>query len=269
MNHELCATIEVVLVSPRNPLNIGAAARAMANFGVKRLTVVTPYDPSWREARSAIEAEELMVSAREAATLSEAIADATLVLGTGTSRYRKPEQNFYLLPQVTGRVGDELERGGRVAIVFGSEKHGLTREELSLCHALVEIPTDPGQPSMNLGQAVAVCLYELTRGSADSISEAREVEQMDQPVPAAASATRVGDLERLAELILEVAHESRYSPEKMRSANLEDLRLMLRRWQMSPEDLRRAMGLFRRILWQLERRRAGEEGIEEQLPKDK
>ena len=235
--------VEVVLVSPRNPLNIGAAARAMANFGVKRLTVVTPWDPSWREARSAIEAEELMVTAREAGSLAEAVAEATLVLGTGTSRYRKPEQEYFLLPDVRERVREERRRGGRVALVFGSEKHGLTREELSLCHALVEIPTDAGQPSMNLGQAVAVCLYEL-RGAGEAVAqvEARPAVAVGDPVVA------VGDLERLMELILEVAERVRYSPGNMRAVNREDLRLMLRRWEMSPGDVRRAMGLFRKAL---------------------
>lgn len=238
------AALEVVLVSTRNPLNIGAAARAMANFGVKRLTVVAPFEKSWREARSAIEAEDLLVGAREVGTLAEALTEATLVLGTGTSRYRKPEQEYFLLPGVRERVRAELERGGRVAVVFGSEKHGLTREELSLCHALVEIPTDAGQPSMNLGQAVAVCLYELTRAR----DGAGVVEAGEEREP-----VRAGDLERLGELILEVAERARYSPALMRGANQEDLRLMLRRWQLSPGDLRRAMGLFRRIEWQMER----------------
>ena len=82
-------------------------------------------------------------------------------LGTGTLTYRKPEQPVVPLPAVAPLVERELARGGRVALVFGPEKHGLTREDLSFCHLLVEIPTDARQPSMNLGQAVAVCLYEL------------------------------------------------------------------------------------------------------------
>ncbi len=77
------------------------------------------------------------------------------------STYRRPEQRVVTLPELGPLVAWELERGGRVALVFGPEKHGLTREELSFCHLLVEIPTDARQPSMNLGQAVAVCLYEL------------------------------------------------------------------------------------------------------------
>ncbi len=234
--------LEVVLVSPRNPLNIGAAARAMANFGVRKLTVVTPWNPSWREARAAIEAEEWRGTAREAESLGDAGAGATLVRGTGTSRYRKPEQEYFLLPDVRERVREEMARGGRVALVFGSEKHGLTREELSLCHGLVEIPTDKGQPSMNLGQAVAVCLYELRQRQAVEVARLAYKPAVGDP------AVAVGDLERLTELILEVAERVRYSPGNMREVNREDLRLMLRRWQMSPTDMRRAMGLFRKAL---------------------
>ena len=71
--------IDVVLVSPRNPLNIGAAARAMANFGFQRLSVVAPFAPMWRQARSAVGAPELLLSAVESATLAEVVVDCTLV----------------------------------------------------------------------------------------------------------------------------------------------------------------------------------------------
>ena len=95
------------------------------------------------------------------ATLAEAVSRCTLVVGTGSLTYRKPEQPVVPLPGSAPLVSRELARGGLVALVFGPEKHGLTREDLSFCHLLVEIPTDQRQPSMNLGQAVAVCLYEL------------------------------------------------------------------------------------------------------------
>src|SRR5665213_1594878 len=81
--------VYVVLVSPRNPLNIGAAARAMANFGFSHLTVAAPYAPHWREARSAIGAPELLEHATENASLAEAVAGCTFVVGTGTLTYRK------------------------------------------------------------------------------------------------------------------------------------------------------------------------------------
>jgi len=154
--------LDVVLVSPRNPLNIGAVARAMANFGFAHLSVVAPYEPHWREARSAVGADALLENAKTTESLAEAVAHCTLVIGTGTLTHRKPEQKVVQLPDLPPIVQSELNRGGRVAIVFGPEKHGLTRDDLSWCHMLVEIPTDPLQPSMNLGQAVAVCLYELS-----------------------------------------------------------------------------------------------------------
>src|SRR5471032_301472 len=91
-------SVDVVLVSPRNPLNIGAVARAMANFGFPRLTVVAHYAPHWREARSAIGAPDLLQNAKCAERLEEAVQDCTFVAGTGTLTHRKPDQPVISLP---------------------------------------------------------------------------------------------------------------------------------------------------------------------------
>jgi tRNA/rRNA methyltransferase len=243
-----CDLLGVVLVSPRNPLNIGAAARAMANFGFRHLSVVAPFDPTWREARSAVGAPELLINAMESATLAEAVADCTLVVGTGTLTRRKPEQPVVPLPDLAPLVSRELARGGRVALVFGPEKHGLTREDLSYCHLLVEIPTDPLQPSMNLGQAVAVCLYELTRCTVSAPESTPAT-----PVPSVTSAASSGRLDLLAGIIEEAMQAVGYSPRAMQPANRHDLRLMLRRLTLTAHDTRRILGLFRRILWRLNR----------------
>lgn len=240
-----CDRVDVVLVSPRNPLNIGAAARAMANFGFSRLAVVAPYEAHWREARSAVGAPTLLENATECATLPEAVAACSLVIGSGTLTYRKPEQPVIPLPQLPARVTPELSSGGRIAVVFGPEKHGLTRDDLSYCHAMVEIPTDPRQPSMNLGQAVAVCLYELATHSAVSGSPGPE-----QGKGRTASSSR---LDLLAGIIDEVMSAADYSPQIMRQVNLHDLRTLLRRLTLSEKDTRRILGVFRRILWQLKR----------------
>ena len=242
------ARIDVVLVSPRNPLNIGAVARAMANFGFARLTVVAPFEAHWREAKSAVGAPELLKNARETETLAEAVSDCTLVVGTGTLTHRKPEQPVVPLPLLTPVLGKEFRKSGRLAIVFGPEKHGLTRDDLSYCHLLVEIPTDPRQPSMNLGQAVAVCLYELTRGVPEEDGEGETAPAVGES-PNAAS----GALDRLAEVIEETMRTAGYSPRTMGAANRHDLRLLLRRIRLTPTDTRRALGVFRRILWRLTR----------------
>lgn len=235
-------SVDVVLVSPRNPLNIGAAARAMANFGFAHLTVVAPYEPHWQEARSAVGAEALLQNAKRTESLSEAVAACTLVLGTGTRTYRKPEQQVVPLPDLASFIQSKGAHGARVALVFGPEKHGLTREDLSWCHALVEIPTHPDQPSMNLGQAVAVCLYELAAASSRSPNP-----QPSDPRPAASSAS----LDLLAGVIEQNMDAAGYSPAVMQAANRHDLRLLLRRLGPTERESRRILGLFRRILWRL------------------
>lgn len=250
--------VDVVLVSPRNPLNIGAVARAMANFGFRLLTVVAPFEPHWREAQSAVGAEDLLGSARVRSTLAEAIASATLVFGTGTLEPRRPEQPVVELPALAPIVSDELARGGRVALVFGPEKHGLTRDDLSFCHRLLTIPTNPLQPSMNLGQAVAVCLYELASrlpqcGSSADSATALAALNPDRPPDEAALAAASSSLDRLAGVVEETMLAAGYSPRTMQSANRHDLRLMLRRFAPSGQDTRRILGLFRRILWRLTR----------------
>ncbi len=246
--------IDVVLVSPRNPLNIGAVARAMANFGFTRLTVVAPYEPHWREARSAVGAPELLTNARETASLAEAVRDCSFVLGTGTLTHRKAEQSVVRLDNLAPTAAEALSHGERIAMVFGPEKHGLTREDLSYCHILVEIPTDPHQPSMNLGQAAAVCLYELATRVEPSSRSTFPGTETQQPPTAQKPAPTSGNLDILAGLIEEVMVAAKYSPPTMQEANRHDLRLMLRRLKLSAADNRRALGLFRRILWRLKRR---------------
>lgn len=245
--------LDIVLVSPRNPLNIGAVARAMANFGFAHLTVAAPYAPNWREAKSAVGAPELLAGAREAATVADAVAQCTFVVGTGTLTYRKPEQEVLQLQDLAPRMQRAVASGGRAALVFGPEKHGLTRDDLAWCHALVEIPTDPRQPSMNLGQAAAVCLYELARPSAAPTSST-DVRQENVEAAGGRDAAQSSALDRLAGVIEEAMAAADYSPAAMRAANQYDLRLLLRRLHLSAQDTRRAMGLFRRIVWGLQRK---------------
>ena len=238
--------ISVVLVSPRNPLNIGAVARAMANFGFSHLTVVAPYEPHWREARSAVGSPEILQDANESSTLADAVRHCTLVLGTGSLTYRKPEQPVLKLNDLAPLVSDHLSGRGDTAIVFGPEKHGLTREDLSFCHAMIEIPTDPRQPSMNLGQAAAVILYELASRAGQNAAPAdTPLSGRQNPAPSS------GQLDILANLVEEVMTAAEYSPKNMQAANRHDLRAMLRRLTLNAADQRRILGLFRRILWRL------------------
>jgi TrmH family RNA methyltransferase len=245
--------IEVVLVSPRNPLNIGAAARAMANFGFSRLTVVAPYEPHWREAKSAVQSENLLQNAKSEECLADAVAGCTLVLGTGTLTHRKPEQPVVPLPLLAPFIQEKE----KIALVFGPEKRGLTRDDLALCHLLVEIPTHPRQPSMNLGQAVAVCLYELAARSASPTTDPHALDPSigtPERTKSADTPATSRDLDLLADVIAQTMAAANYSPSAMRNANRRALHLLLRRLVLSSRDARRILGLFRRILWQFRRR---------------
>ena len=239
--------MRVILVSPRNPLNIGAAARAMANFGLSDLVIVAPFAVNWTEAKSAVGAPDLLRQARVSATLAEAVCDCSLVIGTGSLDRRRPEQRVLTMCEAAAAMRTALDGAkdreedvtARVAVVFGSEKHGLTADDLTWCHAIAVIDTAPQQPSMNLGQAVAVALYELTR-----VADAGTGPTMFP--------TRMADseqLERLAALVEETMEEANYLTRGLRSANGEALRILLRRLLPNDADLRRMMGLFRRILW--------------------
>lgn len=244
----------------------------MANFGFRHLAVVAPYEEHWREAKSAVGASDLLKSAKRVERLAEAVADCTLVIGTGTLSHRQPEQTVIPLPELTPRVDDELDRGGRVALVFGSEKRGLTREDLALCHVLVEIPTDSRQPSMNLGQAVAVCLYELAMhlgrpipsqcksdigvsGPSHLGTGLNSANHSVLPPRSSKDSTSAStlELELLAQVVAETMRAANYSPAAMQKANDHDLRLLLRRLQFNQGDARRVLRLFRRILWRLKR----------------
>jgi TrmH family RNA methyltransferase len=154
--------IRIVLVRPRNPLNIGAVARAMGNFGLSDLVVLDPYEPVWQETRSAPGAEQIIQEARLVATWEAAVEDVSVVLGTSSFHQRPFDQAVIELPNLHAYLAP-LPASEPAAIVFGSERSGLSNEELARCRAVLHIPTQKQVPSMNLAQAVAVVLYELRR----------------------------------------------------------------------------------------------------------
>ncbi len=145
----------------------------MKNFGFTDLAVVTPYPPVWDEVVSAINAEDVLANARVCDSLDEAIANCNLVVGT-TDRTRIEEKQTIYTP--IDLSSDLSAADYNLALVFGSEKHGLTKEDLSRCHRVMSIPTEPDCPSMNLGQAVAVCCYELVRNRAQAAIVPRPAE---------------------------------------------------------------------------------------------
>ncbi len=235
--------LRVVLVAARNPLNIGAAARAMSNFGVKRLRVVNPYERAFREARSAVGAADLLAKAEEYASVGEAVADCKLVVGTTAAGPRRELQHRLLRLEDGARLIKRQLQAAPVALLFGSERVGLSNQEMSHCHWVTRIPTREQHGSMNLGQAVAVCLYELVRGrkktSAKILAGKKE---KTRPTS--------GDLERLTQALLEVLRASGYVKPRTIAAE-ERSRRLLRRMELSANDAEVWLGMLRQIAWKL------------------
>jgi TrmH family RNA methyltransferase len=230
----------VVLVSARNPLNIGAAARAMSNFGFLRLRVVNPYEAPFREARSAVGAAPVLQNAEEYKSVPEAIADCSLVVGTTAAHNRELHHPLKPLPQAALLIRRQL-RSGRVALLFGSEKRGLSNSDLSYCHWLLRVPTEE-HGSMNLAQAVAVCLYELARTATDK--KAALLARGDGPASA-------GDLDRITATLMDALRASGYLEQQTPAAKEEKIRRMVRRLKLSVEDAETWLGMLRQILWKL------------------
>lgn len=163
----------------------------MANFGLSDLVVVDPYEPVWQETRSAPEAEDVVKNARAVPTWEEAIQGCDIILGTSSYHQRPFEQATVELPNLNRQLAP-LPAAQPLALVFGSERSGLSNEELARCQAVLHIPTQKSVPSMNLGQAVAVVLYELRRAG-------WEPPAAPGPAPAEELETLIGSLASLGE----------------------------------------------------------------------
>jgi TrmH family RNA methyltransferase len=234
----------IVLVRPRNPLNIGAAARAMANFGFRGLAVVSPYDPVWQEARSAVGAEEVVRTAHATTTLLDAIGDATLVIGTTSGSRRTLDRELIPLQSLPDWLRARARKHRRAALLFGSEKTGLSNVHFSTCHALVRIPTIPACPSMNLGQAVAVCCYELKHARAVAARPPASRVFLSDPA-------NLQSIEHVFARAARVLDAVGYLKPKSRAATLVKLRRLLLDLGLINNDVRTLGGVLAQIEWKL------------------
>jgi TrmH family RNA methyltransferase len=228
--------LRVVLVSSRNPLNIGAAARAMSNFGFLRLRVVNPFDPAFREARSAVGAAAVLADAEQYESVAEAVADCKLVVGTTAVGVRDLNHPLRTLEKAARLIRKQLP-SGKVAVLFGSEKFGLSNKDFSHCHWLTRIPTREDHRSMNLGQAVAVCMYELSRDP--GVAGSREKEEL------AVSS----EVERFTISLLGALKTSGYV--NPAASTDEKVRRLVRRLKMPAKDVQVWLGVLRQIMWKM------------------
>jgi tRNA/rRNA methyltransferase len=223
----------------------------MSNFGFADLRVVNPYEASFREARSAVGAAQVLAAAREYHSVADAVADCTLVIGTTAAARRELQHPLRRLDDGARLIRKRLTRA-RVALLFGSEKRGLSNEDFSHCHWLLRIPTREEHGSMNLGQAVAVCLYELARGRTPSrnAGQARKDSRLTSKSQKTGAAP-AADLERITSLLLEALRASGYLAPNPSAVADEKVRRMLRRMELSSPDAELWLGMLRQMLWKM------------------
>jgi TrmH family RNA methyltransferase len=236
--------LRIVLVDARNPLNIGAAARAMSNFGFHRLRVVNPYDVAFEGARSAVGADAVLASAEKYETVAEAVADCSLVVGTTAIGHRDLQHSLQRLEAGAPTIRAHLATGP-CALLFGSEKFGLSNKDMSHCHWLMHIPTREEHVSMNLGQAVAVCLYELIRDSGT-------LAELEKGSPATSA-----EVERIHETLLTALRASGY-PKLNTSDSFEGaVRRLVRRLHLQTGDAEFLLGMLRQMVWKMKNGNSG------------
>ena len=235
--------LRVVLVDARNPLNIGAAARAMSNFGFLRLRVVNPYDVAFEGARSAVGAADVLATAEKFETVADAVADCSLVVGTTAIGHRDLQHSLQRLEVGAPIIRAHLVCGsGPCALLFGSEKFGLSNKDMSYCHWLMHIPTRKEHFSMNLGQAVAICLYELVRDSTVTM-------QPEKGSPASSA-----EVERIYETLLTALEASGYPKLNSSDTFQAAVRRMVHRLRLHSGDAEFLLGMLRQIVWKLKKR---------------
>jgi TrmH family RNA methyltransferase len=214
----------------------------MANFGFPRLCVVKPYDVAFREARSAVGAAPLLQSAEEFTTVADAIADCSLVVGTTSVGHRELQHPIRRLEYGARLILRRLmaDPAAPVGLLFGSEKFGLSNDDLSHCHWLMRIPTIDADLSMNLGQAVALCLYELARDPKAAAAR-----------PGKIRGAGAAENEQITLRLTEVLRESGYVNPVTATSTEEKVRRLVRRLDIAQRDVPVLLGMLRQILWKL------------------
>lgn len=233
----------MILVEPKEAGNVGAVARAMKNFGLRELWIagrhpeLFPVSGWWASG-----ADDVLASARFVETLGEALAGTHLTVATTSMRGRTSPVTF--TPRSLGEKAATLLPGQVLALVFGREDSGLTREELVLCQYTAAIPANDAFPTMNLAQAACVFAYEL--------SAPEPLEQPARELPDAAMIERIH--QRAQALLQEVGFLHETNP-----SLYDDLRAIVARASLDLREATIALGILRQIEWKLRQRGTGVE----------
>lgn len=231
-------TFRVVLVEPLYSGNVGSVARVMKNFGFSELVLLNPCVLDNPARLMAVHAYDIIESARVEFSIEDALAGSNTIIGT-TGLTGKTDNEHMRIPALSPRKLREKLSGksGVVSLLFGREDDGLKNEELELCDIIVNIPTSPDYPSMNLSHAVAIVLYELSDVGSGEIYLADHF-----------------DVELLYEHIEEVLSDIEYREHK-KGKTLLMLKRILGRAELTGREVQTLRGTLRRVQWKLGRAR--------------
>jgi tRNA/rRNA methyltransferase len=230
-------SISIILVRPKFHENIGSVARAMKNTGLRRLIVINGSSPLHPNAyKLASGAEDILERAEEFPTLRETISELGCLVGMTSrgGRDRYPD----LTPKALAKKIVSLSQENSIGLAFGSEKEGLSNEELSLCHFYARIPSVESFPSLNLAQAVMVICYELFQASGEipkspvQLAQAEQLERM---------------FEHMEKTLIQIGFLDSNHPQRIMRA----LRRLFGRSQMGEREVQILQGIWRQMNHQL------------------
>ena len=238
--------IRVVLVNTSHPGNIGSSARAMKNMGLSQLVLVDPVDyPSSKATAMSAGADDVLANARVVGSLSEAVADCELVIGT-SARHRYLDWPLVSPREMTDVVLPVAASKQKIALVFGREASGLTNQELECCQYHVHIPTNPEYSSLNLSQAVQVLCYELR--------QAETAGNLNQPEREAVLYPNAHELELFQERLEWLLLTTEFIGKRASDALLRRFHRLFQRARIEKEEYTLLMGVMRRLEVLLERK---------------
>ena len=224
--------MRIVLVEPQHPGNIGAVARAMANFGLNDLAMVNGCelaDESYARSKSG---RPILENSKRYNTIEESIADCDIVIGTSGIR-PEGDKRWFRAPENVKKINEMIAERKNPALIFGRENYGLYREELALCEATITIPTNPEYPILNLSHAVAIVLYEIKRK--EKIKGPKRRKSVSQE-----------EFERLVDRVMDLLENSSY-PKRRLERSRTTLRRLISRGNPDEGEYENLMGIFKAI----------------------
>ncbi len=230
--------VRIVLVEPQGALNVGAACRAMKNFGLNDLTVVRPGCKLDLDAvKMAMHARDILEATKVVETIPEAIEGSVLVLGTANRKgdYHEPH---YTVQEGMKRIKEVLQHGP-VTIMFGREEWGLTKDDLQYAQGTMRVMTDPENTSLNLSQAVLLIAYELYQNFGTMVDLPNPHEDDDYELPAT-----VDDLSRLYAHMGNVLSMCEFLPLVNPDALFQVIRIFFHRSKPLKREVNILMGMF-------------------------